>query len=96
MGKCRRGNMIMLVGVGCDSWCNGKHVCISSLPPILECGFESQLGLEFSVFSMWHFHKLVVRGFLRVLWFPPLLHRLMVSANKIKLQLNKMVVMGSK
>ena len=24
--------------------------------------FESQLGLEFSGFSMWHFLKLVVRG----------------------------------
>ena len=29
--------------------------------------FESRLGLEFSGFSMWHFVKLVVRGFLRVL-----------------------------
>ena len=27
-------------------------------------------------FSMWHFLKLVVGGFLLVLWFPPLLHRL--------------------
>ena len=30
--------------------------------------------------------ELVVRGFLRVLRFPPFLHRLMVSANKIKLE----------
>ena len=39
--------------------------------PMLECRFESRLGLEFSGFSMWHFLKLVVRGFLRVLRFPP-------------------------
>ena len=50
-----------------------------------ECGFESRLGLELSGIRMWHFLKLVVRDFLRVLWFPPLLYRLMVSANKIKL-----------
>ena len=49
-------------------------------------GFESRLGLEFSGFGMWQFLKLVVKGFLRVLRFPPLLHRLMVSANRIKLK----------
>ena len=27
-----------------------------------ECGFEYQLRLEFSGFSMWHFLKLVVMG----------------------------------
>ena len=37
-------------------------------------------GLNFSGFSMWHFLRLVVRDFLRVLRFPPLLHRLIVSA----------------
>ena len=26
-----------------------------SLPPMLECGFESRFGLEFLGFSMWHF-----------------------------------------
>ena len=30
---------------------------------MLECGFESRLGFEFSGFSMWHFLKLIVRGF---------------------------------
>ena len=39
---------------------------------MLECGLMSRLWLEFSGFSMWHFLMLVVRGFLRVLWFPPL------------------------
>ena len=57
-----------------------------SLPPMLQCGFESRLGLDVSGFSMWHFLKLVVRGFLRVLRFPPLLYRLMISANKITLK----------
>ena len=47
-------------------------------------GFESRLGLESSGCSMWHFLKLVARGFLRVLRFPPLLHRFNGSANKIK------------
>ena len=40
------------------------------------------MGLEFSGFSMWHFLKLVIRGFLQVLLFPPLLHRLMVQPIK--------------
>ena len=71
---------------GGDAWCNGLHVCIPSLPPVLLCGFESSLGLESSGCSMWHFLKLVARGFLRVLRFPPLLHRLNGSANKIKLK----------
>ena len=34
---------------GVDAWSNGQHVCFPSLPPMLECGFESRLGLEFSV-----------------------------------------------
>ena len=45
-------------------------------------GFESRLGLENSGFSMCPFLKLVARGFLRVLRFPPLLHRLMVQPIK--------------
>ena len=57
-----------------------------SLLPVLERGFESWLGLEFLGFRMWHFLKLVVRGFLRVLQLSPLLHWLTVSANKIKLK----------
>ena len=51
-------------------------------------GFESRLGLEISSSSMWHFLKLVVGGFLRILRFPPLLHRLMVSTNKDKAKIN--------
>ena len=66
--------------------CNGWHVCFPSLPPMQECRFESRLGLEFSGFRMWHFLKLVVRGFLRVLRFPPLLHPLVVSVDIIKLK----------
>ena len=46
------------------------------LSPVLERRFKSQLGLEFSGFSMWHFLKLIVRDFLWVLQFPHLLHRL--------------------
>ena len=46
--------------------------------------FESRLGLESSGCSMWHFLKLVARGFLRVLRFPPLLHQFYGSANKNK------------
>ena len=38
---------------------------------MLLCGFGSRLGLESSGFSMWHFLKLVARGFLRVLRFLP-------------------------
>ena len=38
------------------------------------CGFESCLGLESLGCSMLHFLKLVARGFLKVLRFPPLLH----------------------
>ena len=35
---------------------------------------------------MWHFVKLVVRGFLWILRFPPLLHQSMLSVNKRKLK----------
>ena len=65
---------------------NGYHVCLPSLPPMLLCGFESQLGLESLSFSMWHFLKLFTRGFVQVLLFPPLLHWFNGSANKIKLK----------
>ena len=54
-------------GVLEDQRYNGEHICFPSLPPMLECGFESRLGLEFSGFSMWQFLRLVVRGFLRAL-----------------------------
>ena len=63
----------------CGAWINGLHICFPSLPPMLLCGFESHLKLASSDFSMWHFLKLVARGFLRVLRFPPLLNRLMVQ-----------------
>ena len=33
-----------------DMWCSGCHICFSSLPPMLGCGFQSRLGLEFLVF----------------------------------------------
>ena len=44
-------------------------------------------GFNFKGVSMWHFLKLVIRGVLRVLWIPPLLHWLMVSANTINLNI---------
>ena len=56
--------------------------CFPSRPLMLLCGFESRFWLESSGFGMWHFLKLVARGFLRVLRFPPLLHRLMVQPMK--------------
>ena len=58
------------------------HQCYSA-------GSSLALGLEFLRFSMWHFLTLVVKGFLRVLRFPPLLHRLMVSVNNVKLSKNE-------
>ena len=69
-----------------NAWCNSQHVCFPSLPPMLPRWFESCWGLEPSGCSMWHFLKLIARVFLRVLWFPPLLHRFNGSANKIKLK----------
>ena len=71
--------------------CNGKHVCFPSLPSMLQCRFKSRLELEFSGFSMWHILNLIIRGFLPVLRFPPLLHQLMVQPikqSKIKCDLN--------
>ena len=76
---------------GRDSVWNGatRGVMVNT-PAVLachQCGFESCLGLEFSsLCGGWHLLKLVVRGFLRVLRFPPHLHRLLVSANEIKLE----------
>ena len=74
------------LGLRGDPWCSDEHVCFPSLPPMLLRGFESRLGLESSGCSMWHFLKLITRGFVRVLRFPPLLHRFNGSANKIKLK----------
>ena len=47
------------------------EVCFpsKSLPPMLECAFESRLGPGLSGFRMWQFLKLVVGCFLRVLRF---------------------------
>ena len=41
--------------------------------------------LSWLILSLTDFPKLIIRGFLWVLWFPPLPHLLMVSANHIKL-----------
>ena len=66
------------------------HVCFTSLQPMLQCGFEFCLGLEFAGFSSWRclgsssVWGLFVCFFfspLRVLRFPPLL-QIMVSVNK--------------
>ena len=65
-----------------------QHVCFPSLPPMLLCMFKSRLGLESSGFGLWHFLKLITRGFLRAVRFPPFLHRLNGSANKIKVKQN--------
>ena len=78
-----------------DAWCNGQHVCFPSMSLMLECGFESGLGLEFSCFSVWQFLKLVVGGFLWVLRFPPLLHRLMVSANRNKAKMKSISTLSN-
>ena len=69
-----------------DALCYGLHVCFPSLPSMLLCGFGSRLRLESSGFSMWHFLKLAARGFLRVLRFPLLFHRLMIQPIKKKLK----------
>ena len=69
---------------GISSLTRGVTVSTSAFLACHQCGFEFRLGLELSGFSMWHFLKLVVRGFLQ---FPPLLHRLMVKIMvKIKLK----------
>ena len=69
----RSGTGCEIKSTSCD-WnrkdCQGLSL-VPSLPPALQCGFESRLGLELSGFSMWHFLKLVVRGFLWVLRFFP-------------------------
>ena len=63
------------------AWCDGQHVWFLVLPATnAKCGFDSRLGLDLSSFCMWHCLKLVVRSFIRVLGFPPLLHRLFFSS----------------
>ena len=52
---------------------------------MLLCGFESR-GLNPQALVCGYFLKLIVRGFLWVLRFPPLLHRFNGSASKIKLK----------
>ena len=71
-----------------NTWLKGATRGVTfSMSTFLAChqcyfvGFESRLGLESLDCSMWHFLKLAARGFLRVLRFPPLLHRFNGSAN---------------
>ena len=61
-------------------------VSTSSTLACYQCGFESWSELGFSVFRMWHFLKLVVRGFLRALryFFTPL--TIYGSASRMKLK----------
>ena len=63
----------------------GVTVSISAFLACHQCycaGSSLAWDLSLSCCSMWHFLKLVARGFLRVLRFPPLLHRLMVQPTK--------------
>ena len=53
------------------------------LPLVLQFKFKSQSGLEFSIFTIWHFLEHVVRVFLQILLFPCLLHWLMASTDEI-------------
>ena len=43
------------------------------LTQVLKSGFESESGLEFSGFRMWHFLPLIVQDFVGARWFPPIL-----------------------
>ena len=63
--------------------CNSHCVCFPSkhLPPKLECRFESWWRLEFLGFSR-AFSEAHCRGFF------PLLHRLIVSGNEVKTEIN--------
>ena len=44
--------------------------------------FESRLVLKFLSFSLWHILEFVFEGFIQVLRFPSLLHRLTFSIKK--------------
>ena len=61
-----------------------ERVCCPCLPPMLVWVRVSVGAWMFGLKSI-AFLKLVIRGFLRVLRFPPPFHRLVVSANKIYL-----------
>ena len=66
-------------GIGHEIFGTMRGVMVSkstSLPSMFGCQFKSRLGLGFSGFGMWHFLKLVLGGFLWVLWFAPFLHGL--------------------
>ena len=61
---------------------HGVTVSTSAFLACHQCycaGSSLAWGLNTSGFSVWHFPKLVTRGFLQVLLFLPLLHRLMVQ-----------------
>ena len=89
---CRDSSLRFTVGGKCLL---GKHatrgvtVSTSAFLACHQCycaGSRIAWSLNLLGFSMWHFLKLVARGFRRVFRFPPLFHRLMVSDNKIKLK----------
>ena len=67
----------------------GVMVSASAFLACRQCycaGSSLTSGLESSALSMWHFLKLVARGFIWVLWFPPLLHQLMVQPQVARAQ----------
>ena len=68
--------------------CSGLHICFPCKlrSPMLECGFESLLGFEFSGFSICHFLKLVVSRFSQgtLVSSPPLLVNCFSQQNKTK------------
>ena len=76
-GECRESDVLSTMG--------GVTVSTSAFLACHQCycvGSSLVSGLESLGFSMWHFLKLVTRGFLRVLQFPPLLHLFMVQPIK--------------
>ena len=64
------------------------QVTTSNFPPSVRVSSSHYWGSKLSAFSTCHFWELVVGGFRRVLRFLPLLHRLYVSVNIIRLKMN--------
>ena len=84
-----RHSFISLVYLVCVTTVNGVTcgvtVSMSAFLALHQCycaGSSLAWGLESSGYSMWDFLKLVARGFLWILRFPPHLHRFNGSANQ--------------
>ena len=86
--QCYCAGLSLTLGLessGFSMWHFLKHFRMAAGKSVYADG-SVRYALSIAKTTMWHFLKLVARGFLQVLLFPPLLKSVNGSANRIKLK----------